>query len=213
MRRVGRDAVGLVVPGVGRAVRIQRQRGVLEIGRVARHAVIAHQTQLLRHRVVTRCDDAALAHRRRLHRVEGEHRHVRMPAGPHHSRRAVGEIASSQRVAGILDHRGAARFGDVGDGGRIEAAPTEMHRHDGAHRFAGPPVDDTRQRFRRHQPGHRIDIGKHDLRPFETERIGACQEGDGRHDHAIARLDAQRQRRDMQRCGAAGTGDGMRRID
>ena len=114
-------------------------------------------------------------------------------------------VEGEVRLAGVFDQREVVRLGQRHEAVEIRRVAIEMHRHD-------------RLRARRDGAlnGVWVEVIRDGVNVYE-DRAGACQqhdvrgggEAERRGDDLIARADAMRQQRDVQRRRACGDRDGL----
>ena len=106
-------------------------------------------------------------------------------------------IGRHHALSGIFNHEQVMFFGDRHDGVHLTRHSRVVNRHNRA-RF----IRDCRFNQRLIDVhGIRANIHKDDFRTTQDKGIRRRNEGIARHDHFIARLDIQQQRRHFQRCG------------
>ena len=154
---------------------------------------------LLERRVGHR-DDAALAGRHLLVRVEAEHR--RMPATA--DRSPVG-VDRAQRLAGVLDDRHAQAL----EGRQVGRVAEDVHRQQ-RRRAIG---DRGRGGVGVEVQGHGVDVGEHRPRALVDRHVGAGHERERARDDLRPVADADRAQRQVQPGGAAGDRARVRRAD
>ena len=157
--------------------------------------VRAEQPQPLGQLVVLGGDEAALAGRHRLHRVQGEHRHV----GPRRTADRPPVAAPAERVAGVLDHVDAARA-QLLERLEVDRQPGEGDRDDGTGP-ASPAASAAAARVE--VPGRGIDVHEAQAWPPDVERavgVGRERERRGDRPRRPARRPLRTPRRAARRC-------------
>ena len=201
-KRGGRLEIGQVgLPARLDDVVVAERAGLGAPPRVAGDPVGAQQAKPLRHRRGVGGDDAALAAGQALRRIEREAGEVadRADLAAAHGR--------LDGVGGVLDDRDLATLDRRLDGVHVARPAGEVHRHHRPRARRDRRLDVRRVDVQRLG----VDVGEPRRGAGVEDRVHRCRPGERARDHLVARADPGDPERQVQRVGARGRGDGVRR--